>query len=190
MWRAFGANASARVAFVFKVPALSGAIDFLKSTFSPVAYLDEDQVRATIQAVISNVVRDVDYLKALDDNELFAWVFAMLVSGVTCQKHKGFIEEREWRVIYKPGMTPSPLITEEVKAVFGVPQVIYKLPLDKTVADEISGIDLATMFHSLIIGPASQPWVMYEAFARALKGAGVADADGRVLTSGIPIRFL
>jgi len=190
MWRAFGANASARVAFVFRVPPLSGAINFLKCTFSPVAYLDEDQVRATIQTVISNIAREVDYLKTLGDKELFAWVFAMLISGVTCLKHKGFIEEREWRVIYRPGMTPSPLIAEEVKVVSGIPQVIYKLPLDKMVADEVSGIDLVTMFHSLIIGPASEPWVMYEAFTRALKGAGVADADGRVLTSGIPIRLL
>ena len=36
----------------------------------------------------------------------------------------------------------------------------------------------------------SEPWIIYEAFTRALKSACVADADGRVLTSGIPLRLL
>ena len=36
----------------------------------------------------------------------------------------------------------------------------------------------------------SEPWIIYEAFTRALKSACVADADGRVLTSGISPRLL
>jgi hypothetical protein len=190
MWRAFGVNTTARVALVFKVPLLSGAMDFLKCIFSPVAYLDEDQVRATIDEIINNIKSNRYFLRTLGEKELFSWIFAILFSGVTCLKHRGFIEEREWRVIYQPGMNPSPLITEDVKIISGVQQVIYNLPLDRTVVGEIVDIDLPAMFHTLIIGPASQPWVMYEAFTRALKSAGVADADGRVLTSGIPLRSI
>jgi hypothetical protein len=44
------------------------------------------------------------------------------------------------------------------------------------------------MFDRLIIGPSQYPAVMYEAFTQALKAAGVADAENRVLISGIPIR--
>ena len=34
----------------------------------------------------------------------------MLVAGVTCLKHEGFHEEREWRVLYAPNRTASPLM--------------------------------------------------------------------------------
>lgn len=190
MWLAFGANTAARVALVFEVPLFSGAIDFMKCIFSPVAYLDEDQVRATINGIIVSIKSNTCFLRTLRERELFHWIFATLVAGVTCMKHRGFLEEREWRIIYQPGMNSSPLITEEIKIISGVPQVIYKLPLDRTVAAEIADIDIAAMFHSLIIGPASQPWVMYEAFTRALKSAGVVDADRRILTSGIPLRSI
>jgi hypothetical protein len=190
MWRAFGANAPARVAMVFRTPPLGGEMGVLNCMFSPVAYLGEEQVHALVQEVIGNIQREVEFLRSLGDKELFNWIFFMLVAGVTCLKHEGFIEEREWRVIYSPSQRSSPLIEEEVRIIGGVPQVIYKLPIDKSMSEELAGIDLAAIFDRLIIGPASQPWVMYEAFTRALKNAGVADADGRVITSGIPLRSL
>jgi hypothetical protein len=64
----------------------------------------------------------------------------------------------------------------------GVPQIIYKIPLDK------SELDLASMFDRLIVGPSPYPWVMYEAFVDALTRAGVTDAGNRVRISEIPLR--
>lgn len=190
MWRAFGTSTSARVALVFNVPPASGAMQFLNCLFSPVAYLTEKQVFKVVRTIINNIRRERDFLKSLPDGELFKWIFEMLVAGVTCIKHEGFKEEREWRIIYFPGMRPSPHIDEKIKIINGVPQVIYELPIDKKIAPQLEDVDIASMFHSLILGPASQPWIMYEAFTRALKNAGVPPnyADGHVLTSGIPLR--
>ena len=190
MWRAFGANATARVAMVFRTPIFGQEMAALKCMFSPVAYLREDEVHSVVDIIIANVQQDVEFLKTLDDDVVFSCIFNMFVAGVTCLKHEGFKEEREWRVIYSPGQYSSPLIEEDIKILGSIPQVIYKLPLDKSVSQELAGIDFAEMFDSLIIGPATQPWVMYEAFTRALTKAGVPNAEALVFTSGIPLRSL
>ena len=115
-------------------------------------------------------------------------MFYMLVAGVTCLKHEGFREEREWRVIYSPNRLRSALIDSSTEVLGGVPQVVYRMPLDATRSNAIADIDFCRMFDRLIIGPSSYPSVMYEAFVKALEEAGVTDARDRVVRSGIPIR--
>ena len=58
------------------------------------------------------------------------WTFAL---AVTCVKHEGFREEREWRILYLPGLLPAGTashLEEEVRSIGSLPQVIYKLPID------------------------------------------------------------
>jgi hypothetical protein len=83
---------------------------------------------------------------------------------------------------------PSPLIESATEVVGGVPQLIYKLPLDVTVAPVLADLDFSQMFDRLIIGPSPYPWVMYESFVAALKQAGCPAVDNRVWNSNIPIR--
>ena len=61
---------------------------------------------------------------------------------------------------------------------------------DAGVAPQLAHIDFTTMFDRLIVGPSAHPWVMYEAFTRALATAGVQNATERVVTSDIPLRTL
>ena len=75
-----------------------------------------------------------------------------------------------------------------IEVVSGVPQPIYKVPLDASVDPVIASLDFATVFDRLIIGPSLYPWPMFEAFVEALTKSGVADAAGRVWVSEIPIR--
>jgi hypothetical protein len=112
----------------------------------------------------------------------------MLVASVTCLKHEGFHEEREWRVIYSPDRAPSSLMKSFIEVVGGIPQIIYKLPVDAKVSDALTDLDLVRMFDRLIVGPSQFSWAMYEAFIKALKAAGVEQPETRVHISGIPIR--
>jgi hypothetical protein len=112
-----------------------------------------------------------------------------LLGAVTCIKHKGFQEELEWRAIYTPKITQSPLMECSTEVIGGVPQLIYKIPLDKSVSPDLTGLDLANIFDRLIIGPSPFPVAMYEAFVDALAKAGVSDASGRVWNSNIPLRI-
>jgi hypothetical protein len=187
MWRAFGSNV-ARVAIVFKVPWYSGGTRALNIMFSPVAYLTEAQVHADIFAAIENVRTSCDFLRSVDRSLIVRTVFYMLVAGVACLKHEGFHEEREWRVIYTPKRSPSPLMESSTQIIGGVPQIVYKLPLDEAASDDLRELDLSRIFDRLIIGPSPYPWVMYEGFVAALLKAGVTDAEDRVFASNIPIR--
>jgi|HubBroStandDraft_1064217.scaffolds.fasta_scaffold02652_8 hypothetical protein len=189
MWRAFGGS-NPRVAIVFRAPWYSGATAGLNVIFSPVAYFSDTQVQDEIYSVIKNINDHADFVRATDRVQVVRTVFAMLVAGVVCLKHEGFHEEREWRVIYGPKRNPSPIMEAETetKTIGGVPQLIYKMPLDATVAPEVAGLDVARIFDRLIIGPSQYSLAMHQAFAAALTNAGIADASARVVFSGIPIR--
>jgi hypothetical protein len=72
--------------------------------------------------------------------------------------------------------------------VSGIPQLVYKIPLENNSAAGISGLALADILDRIIIGPSQFPWAMYEAFVAALDEAGVKDAANRVFASQIPVR--
>jgi hypothetical protein len=188
MWRAFGNSGAPRVAAVIRIPKFSGGAIALNLIFSPVAYFTEAQTHDEIKRVICNITANVDFLKTIDRQTIVANVFTMLLAGVTCLKHEGFAEEREWRAIYSPLRSPSPFVESSTKVVSGVPQIIHKIPMDATVSPVLAELDLAKMFDRLIIGPSQYSWPMCEAFTQALKAAGVADAEKRVFISDIPIR--
>ena len=191
MWRAFGTT-DVRVAIVFKFPysLIHGSVFSL--VVSPVAYFAKEQVEAELYRIMDNVHRNLDLLKSVGRERVVRAIYAMLVAAVTCVKHRGFSEEREWRLIYAPGRWPSPLIKPSTEVIRGIPQTIYKIPFDASVPDAPEGLkqlDLAQLFHHLIIGPSLYPFSMLEAFGNALQNAGVPEPAKRIVPSGIPIRM-
>jgi hypothetical protein len=188
MWRAFGGQNTPRVAFVFSIPKFTGAAVALNLLFSPVAYLTEDQVHGVIEEIVNNVGANCAFLQSVDRSAVLGMAFSMFLAGVTCLKHEGFHEEREWRAIYSPKRAPSPLMESSIEVVGGLPQPVYKIPLDVTASSALATLDFATVFDRLIIGPSPYPWAMFEAFVAALLKNGVSDAAARVFVSEIPIR--
>jgi hypothetical protein len=187
MWRAFGGSNS-RVALVFAVPRFSGGALALNIMFSPVAYLTEEETHAVIHDVIKKISENGAFLRSVDRQVIIATVFNMLLAAVTCLKHEGFKEEREWRVIYTPKINASLLMETSTEVIGGLPQPIHKIPLDKKVSPALQDLEFSSMFDSLIVGPSQYPWAMYEAFVTELTKAGVSNAGNRVVNSGIPIR--
>jgi hypothetical protein len=186
MWRAFGSGV--RVAIVIKVPKVSQGSLALSLLFSPVAYLSEEEVHAVIQEVIQNIGANCNFLRSVNRDVVVRTVLYMLVAGVTCLKHEGFREEREWRALYIPKLQPSPLMESSTEVVSGVPQLIYKMPLDASVSSDLADLDFYRIFDRLIIGPSSYPWVSFEAFTRELTKAGIPPAPEQVWNSNIPLR--
>jgi Protein of unknown function (DUF2971) len=186
MWRAFGGNA-ARVAIVFKVPLSLLSAGVLNLIFSPVAYLTDQEILEQFRKVVANIGANCNFLKSIGRPRIVTSVFNMLVAGVTCLKHESFKEEREWRLIYAPKRWPSPLIDSSTEVVGGIPQVVYRIPLDGKVSEALSQFDLAHIFDRLIIGPSQYPYSMLQAFVTALQNIGVPEP--RIVLSGIPIRM-
>jgi hypothetical protein len=82
----------------------------------------------------------------------------------------------------------SQLIDSSIETIGGVPQAVYRLPLDAKLAAALADLDLYRMLDRVIIGPSFYPWVMYDAFVKALSKGGLTDAHNRVVSSDIPIR--
>ena len=189
MWRAFGGN-TARVALVVSIPSNGHAALALRLIFSPVAYLTEDEAQAVLHRATANIRENREFLRTVNRQMVVGSILSMLVVGVTCLKHEGFREEREWRAIYLPHNLPSPLMESSTEVIGGVPQPIYKLPLDASISPALCGLEFSSIFDRLIIGPSLYPLPMCEAFTVALVKAGVPQetAKARVLISGIPLR--
>jgi hypothetical protein len=142
-----------------------------------------------LELAIANTLGERAYLHdTLTNEEFVAWWFSTLVSAATCVKHEGFYEEREWRVVYTTALSTSRLLEHSTEVVQGVPQKVYKVPLDVAASPELASLDLANILQRVIVGPTAYPWVMYEAFVEALTKAGVPNPSERVWVSDIPLR--
>jgi Protein of unknown function (DUF2971) len=184
MWRAFGANQT-RVAIVFNIPWHSDGALELNLNFSPVAYLTEEEAHTVIDDVTRNIDVNCEFLKTIDHQKIVNQIFQMLLTSVTCLKHPCFKEEREWRAIYSPHIFPSSSMEFSTEVIGEIPQIVYKIPLDKKIP-KLADLDFALLFDRLIIGPTQYPAPMMAAFINTLINAGVQQP--LVLSSGIPLR--
>jgi hypothetical protein len=191
MWRAFAPNTT-RVALVFAVPRATKAVQHLSLTFAPVGYFSQAKMQEQLDLIIANIGREKEFLTALPPDQLRVLALLTLRASHVGVKHEGFHEEREWRAIYGPVFWQSaimaPLMT--IEPVWGVPQRVYRIPLDIAVNPELREIDFANIFYRLIIGPSPYGAAMEDAFIRELRNSGVEDANNRVFRSEIPIRSL
>jgi hypothetical protein len=186
MWRAFGQSTS-RAAIVMRMPD-EGSAEGLHVMLSPVAYFGVAEVEEQLWNVIRNIAENRDYLVGLGRDRLKAMIFFMLATGAVSIKHFGFLEEKEWRIIYLPRANPSKLITSSTEVVGGVPQLIHKIPLREDPGNDVAGVGIPALIDRIIIGPTVYAAPMNIAFIDALTAAGVTDAASRVVVSGIPIR--
>jgi hypothetical protein len=190
MWGAFGGNAP-RVALVFNVPLNSLGTAALRTIFSPVSYLSPSEALEDFNVIRENVLRDGDFLAGVNTELVGRYVFASFLLKAVCLKHAVFAEEKEWRVVYVPPVFPSEIMVKQqsIETVEGVPQVIYKMPLNQKVSGA-PDLDISELIDRVIIGPTSFEKPMSEAFQVALGEAGVANAEKRVFLSEIPLRKL
>ena len=185
MWRAY--SGSTGVALVLNGdPFLGDAVEF-KAYTSPVTYHDDVGFEAVLGQVAGNIERNSDFLKSLGRESLINIVFMMLRFLTISTKHPGFSEEKEWRVIYSPA-DDSPYLEKELQVINGVPQTIYKIPLKDIPAIGLTGMEIPSLIHRVIIGPTQHPIAVRKAFVTALLNAEVADAEKRVWVSQIPLR--
>lgn len=186
MWRAFG-RTSARAAIVMRLPP-PGSAEGLRVMLSPVAYFGYAEVERQMWDVIANIKANKEFLAVLDRERLKRIVLFMLIAASVNLKHIGFAEEKEWRLIYLPDANPSPLIKSSAEVIDGIPQIIYKIPLEENPENDVIGASVPALLDRIIIGPTVYPIPMATAFISALQAVGVADAGSRVFVSGIPLR--
>lgn len=187
MWRAYGKN-SAKAALIFNIPINDNAIDLDNVFLVPVAYLDDTSFMSLLSVMISNVDSNLDFLKTLPVDEVENMLFLSLVMLAVTLKHKGFSEEKEWRVVYLPLLFSNDLIKESIEVVAGVPQKVCKIKLEDQLGREGAGLVIDKLVSEILIGPSDYPSTIFDAFSHVLAECGVEESWNRVKISNIPLR--
>ncbi|WP_069059783.1 DUF2971 domain-containing protein [Sinorhizobium sp. RAC02] len=113
----------------------------------------------------------------------------MLLRAIAmCSKHPGFLEEKEWRIMHTQGLDDPGALKLEVECIAGIPQPIFKIPLQDHEESGMKGIGVPDLLERVIIGPTQFSIPVWDALVLELERAGVKDANEKVLYSNIPLR--
>lgn len=183
MWRAYGDTALV----INNVPMLVQT-DLLAVYSIPVRYLSESDLATFLQKITDQIQNERDFLLQAGQPNLLAFIHQLLFTIAIATKHQGFDEEKEWRLYYRPNERVSPVMTEEVVVLGGIPQRVFKLRLANEPKNGLFGADVPSLLDRVIVGPTEFPYVSRQAFAAVLKGIGVENAFDKVIVSDIPLR--
>lgn len=183
MWRAYG-----DVAFVMKDTPFKAITDSLAAYSMPVHYLNQDEYVERVLHWNGVLSKNRSFIEEKSRGEIAAWQFQYFTLVVLGTKHKGFSEEREWRIFYRPNAQKSSSITESLEILPDGPQLVQKIPLIDDHEKGLFSADIPSLLERVIIGPTDTPLTVRRAFVRLLEDAGVPDAREKVFISGIPLR--
>lgn len=190
MWRGYGANGNG-VAIVFDPRKLSYGVN-IPLILDRVEYRSRDEQRTWMSEKLSKLIAVIETLSLTGTD--FEYTGRMLfhclkIAALFC-KHKGFEEEREWRIVYLPEHDAAQLHKHELSFFNGPrglePKLKYKIePIpDVTIPD----LSLGKIIDRIILGPSrSSPLVGWTA-TRMLREAGHPELASRLKASGIPFR--
>lgn len=187
MWRAYGGKTSG-AALVFNGAIFDDAQMQLMSFGSPVLYGDIEEFALQLRAVIERLEHAPALLRNVTGDIAFGAVSSALDFAILSVKHKGFEEEREWRVIHRPFDYASAHVVEKVAAIGGTPQLIYQMPLVNRPGMNMPNLTLDRLLHRVIVGPSLHPETTWRALVEALRAKGVNKPEARVVISDIPLR--
>jgi hypothetical protein len=187
MWRAYGVGSG--VALVLRHEPFTREDDNgINAYTSPVLYGGTSDVALHLKEAADAILANKAFVGQMSREECKQIVFNMFLFAVLSLKHRGFEEEREWRVVHSPRLHPSKILQKRVELVRGVPQVVFAVPLAAEHNGVAIGLSLDSLLDRVIVGPTEYPDVMREAFVQLLHEAGVHDPDKKVHVSQIPLR--
>lgn len=187
MWRGYGRGA-APVAIVIKTHTMARFTDALGVFSSPVIYQDQDAFFEVMRALPQRVIANEEFLRSVDANWLTHMLFQSLLAYSISQKHRGFAEEQEWRMLHILGHHSIGVLEQDVEAVGGTPQNILKLKLKNPETMPDAAISVPELLERIIVGPSEFPDGIAEGLIKVLEKLGVQDASDRVVISKIPLR--
>ena len=186
MWRAYGGKTS--IAIILKNGPFLRETNAFEAYAFPVEYGDRKNIETRIHNLLKRLESNISIFETLSKEAVIRWLFGIFKIICVCTKHKSFAEEREWRVVYQPDIARSDYVKSEIVSLNGVPQQVYKIPLQDIPEKEFTGATIPEFVDRIIIGPTNEGAVLSDAFCKLLKEAECEDAEQRVCLSGIPLR--
>lgn len=190
MWRGYGDNGlGAAIAFDTKEIKILPRSPLI---LAEVSYVNDseraDFVREKLEQ-LSSFLQE----KNLDERgiaESFAIFFKRILIASIFSKHKGFEEEREWRLIYLPDLD----LSNELRSMFGTAHTTEglqpKLKLKLSKENPIFGDDfeMDDFIYKIMIGPRVNSPLNIFAMERELELIGRDKLKTRLVASSIPYR--
>lgn len=196
MWRAYAARGG--VAFVFNQEPFFTPSTALGAFTSPVFYGEPNDFGMEWQRMLASIEQNIELVRRMGPVAFLEMLNLAVHFASMTTKHPGFSEEREWRVTFSPSthteamddaaFNASSPLGREFMNVGGLPQRIYKLPLQDHPEAGFTGATLPALLSKVIIGPTQFPMVVADALHMALSRAGVTNAADKLVASHIPLR--
>ena len=190
MWRAYGGRSG--IAIVINSRPFTTVSEGSGVYSSPVEYETPETFTAKLDEYRRGLEANAQLIRALSRMQLLETLFNVLRFAALCTKHPAFVEEAEWRVMYAPNIERSSVVTQEVRTIRGVPQLVQMLPLSRSASDDevAPGSSIPELIDRIIIGPTEDAGAVFQALEALLSAAGVANPAGKLVVSGVPLRHL
>ena len=191
MWRAYGGQGNG-AAIVFKTDfATFNAVSPL--LFSKITYGSTGDRIAFLEKKLGEWCRVLGDA-ALPDAQLYLaayQLFSVIKLFALTWKHDGFLEEREWRIIYMPERDPNRLLMKR-----GLHYIVSNRGVEPKLRLKIAPIpELSTaqwrfgdIVDRMILGPAVSSPLAKSSVIRMLQAINKPDFESRVIASTIPLR--
>jgi hypothetical protein len=187
MWRAYTSGQVGVGLVLDTSPFYREAPDF-GAYSSPVHYLNKGEINEIFSEISEKIRNNKHLLAQIGKEKTFEYMRNLLRHIAICTKHPGFLEEKEWRVLRTDGLDPRGSLELGVEIVNGIPQPIYKIPLQDDFERGMIGISIPALIERVIIGPTQFPAAVWQALKTELETVGVTDAKDKIFCSNIPVR--
>lgn len=194
MWRGYGGNGSG-VAIVFDTKKMGDTPD------NPliIASVEYKSNRERIDWINAKIDKFIEYIKEMNftrENIYLAAhaLFQRLLVFALFTKHKGFEEEKEWRLVYVKHWVADYNLSSRLENMlsyhFGKRGIEPKfiLPIEPMEGIISEGITLENMIESIIVGPTISNQLTQQSIKKMLKKLGKEALIDKLKFSDIPFR--
>lgn len=186
MWRGYGSEGNG-VAIVFDTARLNHVAES-PLILAPVAYRTREERIAWIQGFVNHFARIFQDSHLLDEEipnavKLF---FQRLKTFALFTKHKGFEDEREWRMVYMRERDDQKLYIDSLSYFISPSGIEPKLKLKQLT--ELGLSSFAHLVQIIIAGPATSTPFGVASLRRMLESVGKHELAPLVRGSGTPFR--
>lgn len=187
MWRAYAPKNG--IAIILNLEPFIEEARKTSAFTIPMFYYDYEEFADKFKEFVDKIEENIDLFKTITTEEALEFLYRKFLVSVLSLKHKGFEEEKEWRILYNNIVyIPDELVIEKFEMVNGTPRIVYVLNFEQ-LNDFGYSTNLNNILYKIIIGPSDNPKQLQEIFIKKLKENGVTNAESKVVISEIPVRI-
>lgn len=194
MWRAYGATSG--VALVLNKAGFTGSSVTTNLLSAPVQYVTPDEYATYMLSVADGIKRVLPLYRQIPQQQQHLMLLMVYIFSLVSLKHKGFSEEREWRILHLPMLSdyglvnaPSPSqISKPILTLGGQPQRVAVLHFEGLAAGGLPALAPNLLIEGVTVGPAAFPVVTGDALEALMTDSGILNAKDRIGYSLIPVR--